>query len=88
MINCPSNCFHRNSSFLPPKEVFDGLLVTLLKSHIDDGVKDDAAPIDNVEEDAQTWLFEAFVKLEFKKYMKLINVKVAIQTKLAMTVGI
>ena len=43
--------------------MFDGLLVTLLKSHIDDGVKDDAAPIDNVEEDAQTWLFEASVKL-------------------------
>ena len=55
--------------------MFDGLLVTLLKSHIDDGVKDDAAPIDNVEEDAQTWLFEAFVKLEFKKYMKLSQCK-------------
>ena len=43
--------------------MFDGVLVTLLKSHIDDGVEDDATPIDDVEEDAQAWLFEAFVKL-------------------------
>ena len=47
--------------------MLDGLLVTLLKSHINDGVEDDAAPIDDIEKDAQTWLFEAFVKLEFKK---------------------
>ena len=43
--------------------MFDGFLVTLLKSHIDDGVKDDAAPVDDVEEDAQAWLFVASVKL-------------------------
>ena len=43
--------------------MLDGFLVTLLKSHIDNGVEDDAAPIDDVEEDAQTWLFEASVKL-------------------------
>ena len=43
--------------------MFDGLLVTLLKTHINDGVKDYAAPVDDVEEDAQTWLFEASVKL-------------------------
>ena len=47
--------------------MFDGVLIALLKSHIDDGVEDDATPVDNVEEYAQTWLFEAFVKLEFKK---------------------
>ena len=58
------------SYFLHPKEMFDGFLVTLLKSHIDDGVKDDATPIDDVEEDAQAWLFEASVKLEFSKYKK------------------
>ena len=51
------------SFFLQSKDMFDGILVTLLKSHIDDGVKDDAAPIDDVEEDAQAWLFVASVKL-------------------------
>ena len=50
--------------------MFDGFLVTLLKSHIDDGVKDDAAPVDDVEEDAQAWIFIASVKLEFTKYKK------------------
>ena len=57
--------------------MFDGLLVTLLKSHINDGVEDDAAPIDDIEKDAQTWLFKAFVKLQFTKYKKLlIDVKI------------
>ena len=56
--------------------MFDGLLVTLLKSHIDDGVKDDAAPVDNVEEDAQAWLFVASVKLEFTKYKKTESIKI------------
>ena len=51
--------------------MLDGFLVTLLKCHIDNGVEDDAAPIDDVEEDAQTWLFEAFVKLQFTMYKKL-----------------
>ena len=68
--------------------MFDGLLVTLLKTHINDGVKDYAAPVDDVEEDAQAWLFEASVKLQFTKYKKpKIDVTIIIPTALARSVG-